>query len=187
MNQNPEQFTRDKIDEALTACGWLIQNKKAINLQADIGVAVREYSTNVGPADYVLFVDKKPVGIIEAKRAEEGVHLTVHEDQSLDYATTKLKYLHKDPLPFVYKSTGEVTHFNDYRSPKPRQGNLGIKAVTETSIPFCSIERQKIIVEEIVIGLSVADKLEATITNCLQQAEALKQSILRKAFAGKLV
>jgi type I site-specific restriction endonuclease len=86
MNQTPEQLARDRIDKLLFACGWIIQNKSSINLHAGIGIAVREYQTDVGPADYVLFVDNKPAGIIEAKRAEEGVHLTVHEEQSKDYA-----------------------------------------------------------------------------------------------------
>ena len=72
MNQNPEQLARDRIDDQLTACGWIPQNKSSINLHAGIGVAVREYSTDVGSADYVLFVDKKPVGLIETKRKEEG-------------------------------------------------------------------------------------------------------------------
>ncbi|MEO5782806.1 MAG: hypothetical protein ABIQ07_06015 [Ginsengibacter sp.] len=65
-NQNPEQLARDNIDEALVKCGWVIQNKNQINLNAGVGIAVREYLTDVGPADYVLFVNKKPVGIIEA-------------------------------------------------------------------------------------------------------------------------
>jgi type I restriction enzyme R subunit len=68
MNQNPEQLARDKIDNKLLACGWVIQNKSSINLAAAIGVAIREYQTDVGPADYILFVDKKPFGVIEAKR-----------------------------------------------------------------------------------------------------------------------
>ena len=67
------------------------------------------------PADYVLFVDKKPIGIIEAKRSEEGVHLTMHEDQSEGYAAAKLKYLNNEKLPFVYESTGDVTRFTDYQ------------------------------------------------------------------------
>jgi type I restriction enzyme, R subunit len=124
MNQNPEQQARDHIDQQLIACGWTIQNKVSINLHSAIGIAVREYQTDVGPADYVLFVDQKPVGIVEAKRAEEGIHLTVHEDQSKDYAESKLKYLKNDPLPFVYESTGEVTRFTDYRDPKPRSRNV---------------------------------------------------------------
>lgn len=119
-NQNPEQIARDQIDQQLTACGWVIQHKSAINLAAATGVAVREYQTDKGPADYVLFVDKKPVGIIEAKRAEEAVHLTVHEEQTAGYASAKLKYLHNEPLFFGYESTGEVTRFTDYRDRKPR-------------------------------------------------------------------
>ncbi len=120
MNQNPEQIARDKIDAALTAGGWIIQHKARINLLAGSGIAVREYQTDIGPADYVLFLDKKPVGIVEAKRAEEGVHLTMHEEQSEAYAAAKLKFLDNQKLPFVYESTGELTRFTDYRDPKPR-------------------------------------------------------------------
>jgi len=124
MNQTPEEIARDKIDLALVNCGWIVQNKKEINLNAATGVAVREYLTDVGPADYVLFVNKKPVGIIEAKREEEAVRLTEHEHQSGEYATAKLKYLDNDPLPFVYESTGSITRFTDYRDPKPRSRPL---------------------------------------------------------------
>lgn len=120
MNQNPEQKARDRIDSQLTACGWIIQDKTKLNLSAGTGVAVREYQTDIGPADYVLFVNKKPVGIIEAKREEEAVRLTAHEDQSEGYATAKLKYLNNEKLPFVYESTGELTRFTDFRDPKPR-------------------------------------------------------------------
>ena len=80
MNQTPEQISRDIIDKQLTACGWAVQSKKKINLGLSLGVAVREYQTDVGPADYVLFVDKKPVGIIEAKEENKGFQLTQVED-----------------------------------------------------------------------------------------------------------
>ncbi|MET4080733.1 type I restriction enzyme R subunit [Pedobacter sp. UYP30] len=120
MNQNPEQIARDHIDDKLISCGWIIQSKKAINLSAGLGVAVREYLTDVGPADYVLFVDKKPVGLIEAKKEEEGYQLIKVEDQSTDYANAKLKYLDNEPLRFVYESTGTLTRFTDYHDPKPR-------------------------------------------------------------------
>jgi type I restriction enzyme R subunit len=120
MNQNPEQKARDKIDKQLLDCGWVIQNKNQVNLSAGIGIAIREFQTDVGPADYVLFVDKIPVGLIEAKREEEGIHLRDVHDQSMEYATAKLKHLNHDPLNFVYESTGTITHFTDYRDPKPR-------------------------------------------------------------------
>ncbi len=120
MNQNPEQIARDHIDKQLIACGWVIQSIKQINLNIGIGVAVKEYLTDVGPADYVLFVEGKPCGIIEAKREEEGHRMNVHEGQGEDYANAKLKHLKNEPLPFVYISTGNVTRFTDFTDPKPR-------------------------------------------------------------------
>jgi len=120
VNQNPEQIARDNIDKQLTACGWIIQSIKQVNLNAGVGVAVKEYLTDVGPADYVLFVDGKPCGVIEAKREEEGHRMNVHEGQGEEYANAKLKHLKNEPLPFVYISTGEVTRFTDFTDPKPR-------------------------------------------------------------------
>lgn len=124
-NQNPEQLARDEIDNQLIDCGWLIQDKSKINLAAGQGVAVKEYLTDAGPADYVLFVDKRPVGIIEAKKIVAGVTLVTEvETQSYEYAQSKLKHLKNDPLPFVYESTGEITRFTDYSDPKPRSRNV---------------------------------------------------------------
>lgn len=60
-NQNPEQKARDNIDRQLIACGWIIQDKKKINLSAGIGVAIKESHTDVGPADYILFAEKNMV------------------------------------------------------------------------------------------------------------------------------
>ncbi|MGL2967406.1 type I restriction endonuclease subunit R [Flavobacterium sp. XGLA_31] len=138
INQNPEQIARDNIDRQLMACGWVIQDKKKFNLAAGLGIAIREYQTDIGPADYVLFVDKKPVGIIEAKREEEGVRLTTVEDQSSQYANAKLRLLNNDPLPFVYESTGEVTRFTDYRDPKPRSRNVFTFHRPETFVQWLS-------------------------------------------------
>jgi type I restriction enzyme, S subunit len=67
------------------------------------------------------------------------------------------------------------------------QGNVGMKAVTETLVPYCSVEEQQNIVQEIESRLSVADKMEESINYCLQKSDALTQSILKKAFEGKLV
>lgn len=123
-NQTPEQIARDEIDRQLNACGWVVQSKSRINLNKKLGVAVREYQTDAGPADYVLFVGGKPAGIIEAKREEEGHKLSAHEDQAEEYAGAKLKYLDNERLPFVYVSTGKVTGFTDCRDPKPRSRNV---------------------------------------------------------------
>jgi type I restriction enzyme, R subunit len=120
-NQNPEQAARDKIDGLLSDSGWVIQGKNAINFNAGPGVAVREYRTDIGPADYVLFVDKTPVGIIEAKKEELGHNLTPVEDQTAGYSSAKLKWFKdQQPLPFLYESTGTIIRFTDIRDPKPR-------------------------------------------------------------------
>ena len=82
-------------------------------------MAIREYQTDADPADYILFVNGKLVGLIEAKR-EEGVRLTTVEEQTSRYSSAKLKYIDNDPLQFVYESTGELTRFTDYRDLKSR-------------------------------------------------------------------
>jgi type I restriction enzyme R subunit len=121
-NQNPEQIARDAIDAQLRAAGWVIQSKDAINFHAGEGQAVREYTTDTGPADYVLFVDGQPVGVIEAKKETLGQNITVVEDQTADYSAAKLKWVQSTgvPLPFLYEATGVLTRFTDQRDPKPR-------------------------------------------------------------------
>ncbi len=49
MNQNPEQLARDNIDKQLLICGWIIQDKKQINLNAGVAVVIREYQAETGP------------------------------------------------------------------------------------------------------------------------------------------
>jgi type I restriction enzyme R subunit len=90
-NQNPEQIARDRIDAQLRAAGWAVQDKNAIDFNEGEGQAVREYTTDCGPADFVLFVDRKPVGVLEAKKETLGQNITTVEDQTKDYATAKLK------------------------------------------------------------------------------------------------
>lgn len=119
-NQSPEQIARDRIDLMLAESGWIVQDYRKMNLSAGLGVAIREYLTDVGPADYVLFVEGKPAGVIEAKRVEEGGKMSIHETQVEEYSKAKLKYINNQPLPFIYLSTGEITRFTDARDPKPR-------------------------------------------------------------------
>jgi len=119
-NQNLEQIARDNIDSQLELAGWQVQSMAKINLSSCLGVAVREYLTDVGFADYVLFVDGKACGIIEAKRQEEGHRTNIHEEQAENYAKAQLKYLKNNQLPFVYISTGEKNLFTNFNDPKPR-------------------------------------------------------------------
>ncbi len=118
-NKTPEQIARNKIDQMLSEADWLVQDMKDINLGASLGVIIREYPTETGPADYILFVNRNPVGVIEAKK--EGTILTTVEEQSERYATSGLKWdIDQQKLPFVYESTGAITRFTDNRDPIPR-------------------------------------------------------------------
>ncbi len=120
-NQNPEQLARDKIDALLEEAGWHVQPSRRIDFNAGLGIAAREYQTDIGPADYALFVDKKAVGVIEAKPEDWGHRITTVELQSGGYASATLKWVNnQEPLPFVYESTGVITRFTDGRDPKPR-------------------------------------------------------------------
>lgn len=65
--------------------------------------------------------------------------------------------------------------------------NIGQDRIQSIKTPLPSFEEQNQIVEEIEFRLSICDRLEATITENLQRAEALRQSILKQAFEGKLV
>lgn len=121
LNQTPEQIARDSIDDRLRAAGWRIQEKDALDFNVGPGVAVREYQTDIGPADYVLFADRQAVGVVEAKPNNWGVRLTSVEEQSEGYANAKLKWVtNAEPLPFLYESTGQVTRFTNARDPNPR-------------------------------------------------------------------
>ena len=119
----PEAKARQQIDQKLQQAGWIVQDMKKINLGTSLGVAVREYPTDSGPADYVLFVDRQAVGVIEAKK-DESI-LTAVEEQTERYATSQLKW-RKDttPLPFLFESTGLITRFTDGRDPAPRSREI---------------------------------------------------------------
>ena len=121
VNQKPEEVARDRIDDRLRAAGWHVQDRNAIDFNAGFGIAIREYQTDVGPADYVLFVDRRAVGVVEAKPDSWGAKLTTVEEQSEGYANAKLKWAsNAEPLPFLYEATGQITRFTNGRDPNPR-------------------------------------------------------------------
>jgi len=116
----PEELARQHIDQLLMQSGWSIQDVKAINLGAGLGIAVREFPTDAGPADYMLFIDRKAVGVIEAK--PEGTTLGGVHEQTIKYGINFPKHIpHVQlPLPFTYESTGIETFFSDLRDPDYR-------------------------------------------------------------------
>ena len=110
-----------EIDEQLGACGWVVQDYKHAAVAAAQGVAVREVPTEAGPADYVLFVDRQAVGVIEAKKA--GSTLTGVEPQTRKYRAAYPEELPAftvdGALPFGYESTGAETRFTCGLDPVP--------------------------------------------------------------------
>lgn len=118
----PEQKARVSIDALLIAAGWHVCNVTDANIHAATGVAIREFPLNpgFGFADYLLYVNGKACGVIEAKK--EGATLTGVELQSSRYAKglpTALPAWRR-PLPFVWESTGVETHFTNGLDPEPR-------------------------------------------------------------------
>lgn len=121
-----EQRARRLIDEQLTRAGWVVQDLKAQALGAAVGVAVREVTmkSGHGRADYLLYLNKGVVGVVEAKPM--GKTLSGVEWQSSMYAqgltdAQKLRATMVDgKLPFVFEASGSETHFTNGYDPHPR-------------------------------------------------------------------
>ena len=118
---SPEQIAREQIDALLAAAGWQVQDAGAAYITAANGVVVREFPLpGHGYADYLLYVEGKAAGIIEAKKA--GTTRSGVEVQSAKYTaglpSTLPAWLR--PLPFAYQSTGSETRFTNGLDPAPR-------------------------------------------------------------------
>ncbi|MEK9697689.1 MAG: DEAD/DEAH box helicase family protein, partial [Candidatus Poseidoniales archaeon] len=120
----PEAEARLDIDKMLEASGWVLQDYKELNLGAGFGVAVREYPLSKDASDYALFIDRVPVGVVEAK--PKGWTLSGVTNQSEKYIEglkTLFPNLPRDP-PFSYESTGIETLFTDRRDPEFRSRHV---------------------------------------------------------------
>src|SRR5215210_7901661 len=121
MPETPEQKARRAIDQELTAAGWIVQSRVDLDLTSGRGIAVREFQMKAGFgfADYLLYVDRKALGAVEAKA--DGT-LTGVEPQSAKYAAGLPDNLpaHRRPLPFLFESNGAVTFFTNGIDPVPR-------------------------------------------------------------------
>lgn len=118
----PEEKARTKIDEVLRTTGWVVQGRDEVNVRATRGVAVREFPLRRGHgfADYLLYVDGRAAGVVEAKK--EGETLTGVEIQAEKYSAglpDQIPALVR-PLPFLYQSTGVETRFTNRLDPDPR-------------------------------------------------------------------
>ncbi|MDE0003651.1 MAG: hypothetical protein OXQ29_13250, partial [Rhodospirillaceae bacterium] len=122
----PEQEARRQIDAALVDAGWVVQDRDEMNLAAGLGVAVREFRMVPGHgfADYMLFVDGRAAGVLEAKPV--GYTLSSVELQADKYATGLPEGLDPpvNPLPFLYVSTGVDTRFVNGLDPEPKSRRI---------------------------------------------------------------
>ena len=120
---SPEAAAREKIDALLVAAGWAIQDYRAYHPAAARGIALREVPLASGRCDYLLLVDRLPLGVIEAKKA--GTTLSTVSEQSGHYGESLPDFLANllpgtKTIPFAYESTGVETFFRDIRDPQPR-------------------------------------------------------------------
>lgn len=120
----PEARARQIIDEQLTAAGWVVQDRSQFDRRASLGVVVREYPTASGPADYLLLVDGKACGVVEAKK--EGFTLSGVTDQATQYNAGAPDALATwgNPLRFDYEASGSEILFSDRRDPDQRSRPL---------------------------------------------------------------
>lgn len=137
-------------------------------------------SSNLNPAGTVMLAM-----IGEGKTRGQAAILNVEAAHNQNTAAILVsqtpcssKYLYYFLL-LNYENTRRIGSGNNQKA-------LNKERVRAIRFPFTSFREQKIIVEEIERRLSVCDQIEKTIEQSLQQAEALRQSILKQAFEGRL-
>ncbi len=142
----PEAKARATIDALLQQAGWHVCDMGQANIHAARGVAIREFPLNPGYgfADYLLYIDGKAAGVIEAKK--EGTTLTGVEMQSARYAQGMPPTLPAwvRPLPFSYESTGIETHFTQGLDPLPRARAVFAFHRPETLAAFLSVRAEPV-------------------------------------------
>ncbi len=108
------------IDAQLAAAGWAVQDRGAVNRNAGLGVAVREYPLASGPCDYLLLVAGRACGVVEAKAA--GATLSGVAEQARGYQAALPAALARwsDPLRFDYEASSTEILFSDRLDPEQR-------------------------------------------------------------------
>ena len=95
--------------------------------------------------------------------------------------------------PYEYILPEYVKHFIESQklrlwafAPATAQKNINLDTLENLIVPYCSLEEQKNVISEIEARMTICDNIEKTVDTALQQAEAMRQSILKKAFEGML-
>jgi type I restriction enzyme, R subunit len=111
------QTRRSKIDPKLNALNWAVSAKDATSTAVPtVTVALTEYPTNNGPADYVLCNAGRIIGIVEAKKvAVSPAGVLTQAERYASGVTVGPFDFRGLRVPFLYATNGEVIHFHDIR------------------------------------------------------------------------
>ena len=114
--------------------------------------------------------------------------ITNQNNYLLNHPVAALRFNLDKALPEFYQyylsSFDYRNQFFSYETGNVGQGNVGIKALTDPIVACPSLEQQKRIVLDIEACMSTCDSIEEAVDTALQQAEAMRQSILKQAFEG---
>ncbi|MDZ4856394.1 MAG: type I restriction-modification enzyme R subunit C-terminal domain-containing protein [Nitrospirota bacterium] len=175
----PEDQAREHIDQALEQSGWRVQDYKSANLQAGRGVVLRNFPLQRGHgfADYLLYLDGKAAGVVEAKK--EGFPLIGVEIQSAKYSEGLPPQLpaHVRPLPFLYQSTGVETRFTNGLDPEPRSRHTFSFHKPDTLAEWITqsgVQPEALIRDDVAALTREPYRTYSTLRKRLQQLPALK-------------
>ena len=116
--------------------------------------------------------------------------ITDQTNYLLNQRVSALRFNLAEALPEFYQyylsSFDFRNQFFSYETGNVGQGNVGIIALTDTIVVCHSIDQQRKIILKIESHMSTCDNVEKTVDIALQEAEAMRQSILKKAFEGEL-
>jgi type I restriction enzyme R subunit len=125
QRESERNTRRERIDPKLRSTGWEIVPVDG-QARGDLdGVAVEEYETTNGPADYGLFGDDRCVGVVEAKKLTLGPQGVLAQAERYARGVPQLPlYQGEFGVPFLYSTNGEVTWFHDVRHPLNRSRSI---------------------------------------------------------------
>lgn len=178
----PEDKAREKIDQQLEAAGWRVQDLPTLNLLAARGVAIREMQSQGGPADYILFVDGKALGVVEAKKGGTTLSAVYEQSARYSYARRWIPQRWADPLPFTYESTGIETYFVDQRDPDARS-----RPVFGFHTPEHLLELVQHIVSELKVGGTAAVVLPDNVLFEGGAGETIRRELLKRCKVHNLL
>ena len=162
-----------------------IQDGKIV---ANYSYSIKEEKKNSLP-NYIL----KTGDVIMGRRGEMGrCGLVTNKENGWFCGTGSLYFRPKSSVMnstflYYYLTSETVKKYLEENAGGTTMANLNLKIVGEIPICLPSLEEQNQIVQILESKLTICDKIEETISQSLQQAETLRQSILKKAFEGELV